>query len=214
MRGRLLLVLGIGLAVLGGGVWALRHRPLAVPVAQQEQDVPVRVFGLGTIEAQISSRIGFEVAGTLIELHADHGDRVAAGTVLARLNPAAQQARVAKAEAGLQSAEAQQLRVAAALERATATMERLNLPVRLHGLPPATFSGGEQQRVNLARGFVAPWPVLLLDEPTASLDAANREVVVGLIEQAKAEGSAVVGISPDADVRDRVATRLFEVRPV
>ncbi len=103
---------------------------------------------------------------------------------------------------------------AEALERATATMERLNLPVRLHGLPPATFSGGEQQRVNLARGFVAPWPVLLLDEPTASLDAANREVVVGLIEQAKAEGSAVVGISPDADVRDRVATRLFEVRPV
>ncbi len=103
---------------------------------------------------------------------------------------------------------------AEALDRASAMMARLNLPLRLHGLPPATFSGGEQQRVNLARGFVAPWPVLLLDEPTASLDAANREVVVGLIEQAKAAGSAVVGIFHDADVRDRVATRLFEVAPL
>jgi alpha-D-ribose 1-methylphosphonate 5-triphosphate synthase subunit PhnL len=103
---------------------------------------------------------------------------------------------------------------AEALARATAMMTRLNLPLRLHALPPATFSGGEQQRVNLARGFVAPWPVLLLDEPTASLDAMNREVVVGLIEEAKAAGSAVVGIFHDADVRARVATRLFEVRPL
>ena len=103
---------------------------------------------------------------------------------------------------------------AEALARAAAMMARLNLPPRLHALPPATFSGGEQQRVNLARGFVAPWPVLLLDEPTASLDAANREVVVGLIEEAKTAGSAVVGIFHDADVRERVATRLFEVRPV
>ncbi|GGG19350.1 alpha-D-ribose 1-methylphosphonate 5-triphosphate synthase subunit PhnL [Caldovatus sediminis] len=102
---------------------------------------------------------------------------------------------------------------AEALARAAAMMARLNLPPRLHALPPATFSGGEQQRVNLARGFVAPWPVLLLDEPTASLDAANREVVVDLIEEAKAAGSAVVGIFHDADVRERVATRLFEVRP-
>lgn len=100
-----------------------------------------------------------------------------------------------------------------ALARAAAMMERLNLPARLHGLPPATFSGGEQQRVNLARGFVAPWRVLLLDEPTASLDAANREAVVGLVEQAREAGTAVVGIFHDADVRDRVATRLFEVRP-
>lgn len=103
---------------------------------------------------------------------------------------------------------------AEALDRAAAMMTRLNLPRRLHALPPSTFSGGEQQRVNLARGFVAPWPVLLLDEPTASLDAENREVVVGLIEEAKAAGSAVVGIFHDADVRQRVATRLFEVRPV
>jgi len=98
-----------------------------------------------------------------------------------------------------------------ARSRAAAMMLRLNLPVRLHGLPPATFSGGEQQRVNLARGFVARWPVMLLDEPTASLDAANRDAVVDLIDATKAEGTAVVGIFHDADLRRRVGTRQFEV---
>ncbi|MBC7433408.1 MAG: phosphonate C-P lyase system protein PhnL [Rubritepida sp.] len=98
--------------------------------------------------------------------------------------------------------------------RAAALLTRLNMPQRLHGLPPATFSGGEQQRVNLARGFAAQYPVLLLDEPTASLDAANAEVVIGLIEEAKAAGAAIIGIFHDAPVRDRVADRLFEVQPI
>ena len=102
----------------------------------------------------------------------------------------------------------------AALARATALLARLNLPAALHALPPATFSGGEQQRVNLARGFAAPYPVLLLDEPTASLDPANREVVLSLIAEAKAAGSAVIGIFHDTEVRDRVADRLFEVHPM
>ncbi|MBV1797780.1 efflux RND transporter periplasmic adaptor subunit [Siccirubricoccus sp. G192] len=119
------IVLGLGFAAgAAGAAFALRHHPLDVPVARQEQDIPVRVFGLGTIEAQVSSRIGFEVAGTLVEVLADHGDRVPAGTALARLNPAFQQARLAKAEAGMQSAEAQQGRVAAALERATAQLQQ------------------------------------------------------------------------------------------
>ena len=91
---------------------------------------------------------------------------------------------------------------------------RLNVPERLHGLPPATFSGGEQQRVNLARGFLGRHPVLLLDEPTASLDAANRAVVVGLIRAAKAEGVAVLGIVHDAETRDAIADRLFPVMPL
>ena len=98
--------------------------------------------------------------------------------------------------------------------RAAALLTRLNMPERLHGLPPATFSGGEQQRVNLARGFAAQYPVLLLDEPTASLDAANAEIVIGLIEDAKAAGAAIIGIFHDAPVRDRVADRLFQVQPV
>ncbi|MBW6399813.1 phosphonate C-P lyase system protein PhnL [Roseomonas sp. HJA6] len=100
-----------------------------------------------------------------------------------------------------------------ALARGTALLHRLNLPERLHGLPPATFSGGEQQRVNLARGFAPGYPVLLLDEPTASLDAANRAVVMALINEAKAAGTAIIGIFHDAEVREAVADRLFEVLP-
>jgi alpha-D-ribose 1-methylphosphonate 5-triphosphate synthase subunit PhnL len=91
---------------------------------------------------------------------------------------------------------------------------RLNIPRRLHALPPATFSGGEQQRVNLARGFIGGHPVLLLDEPTASLDAANRAVVVDMINETKARGTAIVAICHDADVRDAIADRLFAMTPL
>ena len=98
--------------------------------------------------------------------------------------------------------------------RAAALLTRLNMPPSLHGLPPATFSGGEQQRVNLARGFAAAHPVLLIDEPTASLDAANAAVVIALIEEAKAAGQAIIGIFHDLPVRERVADRLLHIEPV
>ncbi|QOZ33243.1 phosphonate C-P lyase system protein PhnL [Bradyrhizobium sp. CCBAU 53421] len=90
-------------------------------------------------------------------------------------------------------------------------LSRLRVPKRLWSLAPATFSGGEQQRVNVARGFIVEYPVLLLDEPTASLDAANRQTVVELIDEAKARGAAIVGIFHDEEVREAVADRLFEV---
>ncbi|MFV0423839.1 phosphonate C-P lyase system protein PhnL [Oleidesulfovibrio sp.] len=85
---------------------------------------------------------------------------------------------------------------------------KLNIPHRLWSLAPATFSGGEQQRVNIARGFAVDYPVMLLDEPTASLDAANRAVVVELIRETKARGAAVVGIFHDDEVREAVADRV------
>lgn len=97
---------------------------------------------------------------------------------------------------------------------ATDLLLRLNIPRRLHGLPPATFSGGEQQRVNLARGFIGNHPVLLLDEPTASLDAANRSVVVEMINEAKSRGTAITAICHDMDTRDRIADRLFALTPL
>ena len=102
----------------------------------------------------------------------------------------------------------------AARAAARALLLRLNIPARLHALPPATFSGGEQQRINLARGFIGRHPILLLDEPTASLDAANAEIVVAMISEAKAAGVAIVGIFHDATVRDRVADRVFPVLPL
>ncbi len=92
--------------------------------------------------------------------------------------------------------------------RASELLQNLNVPERLWQLAPSTFSGGEQQRVNIARGFIVDYPVLLLDEPTASLDATNRAAVVKLIEKAKARGAAVVGIFHDEEVRTRVADRL------
>jgi alpha-D-ribose 1-methylphosphonate 5-triphosphate synthase subunit PhnL len=98
-----------------------------------------------------------------------------------------------------------------ARERAIAVLQALRLPKAHWDLPPATFSGGEQQRVNIARSFVREYPILLLDEPTASLDAANRAIVVELIRAALDKGTAMIGIFHDADVRDAVATRLFQV---
>lgn len=100
---------------------------------------------------------------------------------------------------------------AGGVDAARTLLARLNVPERLWGLPPATFSGGEQQRVNIARGFIAHYPILLLDEPTASLDAANRAVVVRLVEEKKARGVAMVGILHDQDVREEIADRIIDV---
>ncbi len=119
--------------------------------------------------------------------------------------------RVATLDVVMEPALAQGLDPAEARARAEALLTRLNVPERLWSLPPATFSGGEQQRVNIARGLIADVRLLLLDEPTASLDAANRAAVVELIEAKKAAGTALLGIFHDLDVRDRVATRIVDV---
>ena len=96
--------------------------------------------------------------------------------------------------------------------RAADMLARLNIPERLWSLAPATFSGGEQQRVNIARSFISVTPVMLLDEPTASLDAQNREVVISLIEEARRAGSALIGIFHDEVVRERAATRRIDIQ--
>ena len=98
-----------------------------------------------------------------------------------------------------------------AREKAGALLHRLNIPERLWALPPSTFSGGEQQRVNIARGFISDLPILLLDEPTASLDAANRAAVVELIDQKKRQGVAMVAIVHDDEIRHLIADRIVDV---
>jgi alpha-D-ribose 1-methylphosphonate 5-triphosphate synthase subunit PhnL len=100
---------------------------------------------------------------------------------------------------------------APARDGAEALLARMRVPERLWSVPPATFSGGEQQRINLARCFVVSYPILLLDEPTASLDAANRRTVIELIGEAKARGAAVVGIFHDREVREAVRTRVLDL---
>jgi len=100
---------------------------------------------------------------------------------------------------------------AGAEARARALLARLRIPETLWPLSPLTFSGGEQQRVNIARGFAHEYPVLLLDEPTASLDEANRETVLALIEEAKARGAAILGIFHDRAARARLADREVDV---
>ncbi len=99
-----------------------------------------------------------------------------------------------------------------ARRRAADLLRRLNIPERLWPLPPATFSGGEQQRVNIARGFIVEHPILLLDEPTASLDEANTQVVIGLIAEALGRGTAVIGIFHDVEVRAAAATRTLDMQ--
>jgi len=106
-------------------------------------------------------------------------------------------------DAGLGAAEAK--------ARAAALLQRLNLPERLWSLPPATFSGGEQQRVNIARGFAGEHALLILDEPTASLDAGNREAVIALIGERRAQGAGFLAIFHDDDVRARLADRIVDV---
>ncbi|MGY8869378.1 MAG: phosphonate C-P lyase system protein PhnL [Pseudomonadales bacterium] len=99
----------------------------------------------------------------------------------------------------------------AAREKAADLLTQLNIPERLWSLAPSTFSGGEQQRVNIARGFIVDYPILLLDEPTASLDQRNSDVVIKLIQQALSRGTAIAGIFHDAAVRDAVADHFFDV---
>lgn len=103
------------------------------------------------------------------------------------------------------------VRHAEASARAEAILERLNLGHRLWNLAPTTFSGGEQQRVNIARSFVDPTAIMLLDEPTASLDAHNRDIVIDLIKEARNAGAAMIGIFHDEAVRDRIATRRLDL---
>ena len=90
-------------------------------------------------------------------------------------------------------------------------LRHLAIPERLFGLPPATFSGGEQQRVNIARGFIANRPLMLLDEPTASLDRRNRDAVIELIQEKRRARAAILAIFHDSDVRARLCDKLVDV---
>ena len=96
-------------------------------------------------------------------------------------------------------------------EKAATLLKRLRIPEQLWSVPPATFSGGEQQRVNIARNFIVGYPILLLDEPTAALDAENQQTVVDLIDEARESGAAIIGIFHDEEVREAVGTQELDL---
>jgi HlyD family secretion protein len=158
-----------GCAAGGGFWWYATQRPLNVPVAALETDVPVKVFGLGTVEARVLSNVGFETGGVLVAVEADHGDRVKAGTVLARLSTASQEAKVAKAEAVMRSAEAQSKRIEAQFGRATATLAQKEASAKRRR-DLADRSAGSQEVAELAETEVQ---TALADR---NVSEADREV--------------------------------------
>ena len=97
------------------------------------------------------------------------------------------------------------------INQAKDILTKLAVPENLWDLPPATFSGGEQQRVNIAITLVRQFPILLLDEPTASLDAKNKQAVIDLIIHEKKKGTAIIGIFHDENVRDALGTTFFDI---
>jgi len=188
--------------VVGGWFWS--SRSLTLPVAPLERDIAIRVFGLGTIEAQVSSRIGFEVAGTLTEVLADHGDRVTAGQVLARLNSAAQQVRVRRAAAGVQSAEAHQARVTATLGRATAQMpQKRSIAARRRELAGRGTASVETAELADTEAALAVADVAVATADMAVAIAALSEARANLLAEQTALAKHTIAAPYDAQVITR-----------
>ena len=183
MHRRYLLLLAIALALVGGAgvaAWALVFRPIAVQIARVEHDVPVQVFGLGTVEARVTSKVGFKVSGVLVELKADVGDRVAKGAVLARLDDREQRAQVARARAAIEQTEANLRRAKASVEKAQANYDN------------ATRISGRQQRLvqtNSTSVEAAETAKTTQDAALADLNFASSDVLVAQanIDDAKAQ---------------------------
>ncbi len=221
MSGAMIAVEGLGKSFtlhLQGGVTLPVLRDVSLSVAAGECVALSGPSGAGksTLMRCLQGNYGADAGRILIHHRGALLDLAAADARMVRQVRAETLGYVSQFLRAIPRVPAIELVMAEGLDRAAAAalLRRLNLPDRLHGLPPATFSGGEQQRVNLARGFARPRPVMLLDEPTASLDAANRDIVIALIREAKAAGSAIIGIFHDAEVRDAVADRLFPVLPL
>ena len=179
----LLLLAGI----VAGGAWILLLKPVEVQVVKTEQNVPIQVFGLGTVEAQIVSQIGFETAGTLVELRADHGDSVKAGAVLARLDSREQEARAAQARAAVTQAEA-------AIEQATANVERAQALLK-----EKTLSNVRRQKL-VQDGWTSEQ---VADEAQAAADVAKADL---------AQARSAVGVARADLEQARAALALEEAR--
>ena len=184
MSRRQFLLLVVLLAIVGAagaGAWALFFRPISVQVAHLERDVPVQVFGLGTVEARITSKIGFKVSGVLVDLRGDVGDRVAKGTVLAHLDDREQRARLARARAGAEQTQANLEKAMASVEKAKANYANArNINTRRQTLLQTSATSIEQADAAKAAEATA----------LADVNLAESEVAVAraAISDAKAQG--------------------------
>jgi HlyD family secretion protein len=175
-----LIVSFVVVAGVGSGIWAVLLRPISVQVARSEPDVAVQVFGLGTVEARVTSQVGFKVSGVLVDLRADVGDCVAKGAVLARLDDREQRAQVARAKAAVQQAEANLQRSTASVEKAKATYANAkNISQRRQTLVQRNVASVEETETAKATQ----------DAALADLNLANSDVLVAqaAISDAKAQ---------------------------
>jgi HlyD family secretion protein len=183
MKRNRLLFIAIALALVAAGAaaaWTLIWRPVNVQVSQVERGVLVQVFGLGTIEARVTSKIGFKVAGVLVDLRADVSDRVTKGAVLARLDDREQTAQVARAKAAIEQTDANLQRAKASVEKAKANLANAkSINVRRHKLA----------ETNIASVETAETAQAAQDAAIADLNLANSDVLVAEanISDAKAQ---------------------------
>ncbi|WP_372623016.1 efflux RND transporter periplasmic adaptor subunit [Falsiroseomonas sp.] len=204
MRRRLLtlsLLMAVALAAAGGFAYLRFWRPLDVQVAEVSRDVRVTVFGLGAIEARVLSRVGFEVAGRLVEVSADHGDQVPAGAVLARLDSASQEARVARAEAAVLSAEAAAARAEAQRDRAEALLaQRQSTARRRRELASQGVGSREAAELAETEAAAAQADVALNRADAAVARAAQAEARANLQAERVALGKHTLAAPFDAVV--------------
>jgi HlyD family secretion protein len=155
-------------------------RPLAVQVAVPEKDVTVRVFGLGSVEAQVLARVGFEVGATIAEVKADHGDTVRKGDELARLVTGEQEARVAKARAARLLADSNIKRAEANLEKASAVLAQ-------------KIEANRRKQTLAGRSVVS--------EQTAEEAVRDEAVAKADVAVARSEGETAKALLADADAQ-------------
>lgn len=169
---RMALTAGAAVVAIAAGMFVYSNRPISVQVVAIQQNIPVRVFGLGTVEARVVSKVGFEVGATLVELNADHGDRVTTGRVLARLSAGEQEAKVAMARAALVVAEVN-------IRRAEANL------VKAHAILAQKQDANKRKQALVGRKVVSQQAAdeAALDEAVAKADVA---VAKNEVESAKA----------------------------